>query len=346
MVSEMKEKHDRSIIDQGITLLFSIIIVFCLLGAVVFSISHKITTEMSSSAIQNLSESLDLIKCTIEAILKKEAEFQVLMAQEMSVMEEPKDYILRFQKNQTMVKVSLILAGEREGISNDGEVFSEEGLDFSFGKTVEGLPISQSYLNYMGTWAYSMKCPVIRGEEEIASLYVEYTYDSFERSLPDGFYDQKAMLYIMDAKSERLVMKPKGVGERQAGHLNLEDFYRANNIQEKELRAEVADCVANGKNILFYHRIRGKEALNYMWAVNGGSIYLIGYVPVEAIQQEGRTVNQNIFVVVSVMLIAFFLCCFLYYLNQRQQNKIRKEQEEEREIHNQQLAEALWCCFN
>ena len=341
MVSEMKEKHDRSIIDQGITLLFSIIIVFCLLGAVVFSISHKITTEMSSSAIQNLSESLDLIKCTIEAILKKEAEFQVLMAQEMSVMEEPKDYILRFQKNQTMVKVSLILAGEREGISNDGEVFSEEGLDFSFGKTVEGLPISQSYLNYMGTWAYSMKCPVIRGEEEIASLYVEYTYDSFERSLPDGFYDQKAMLYIMDAKSERLVMKPKGVGERQAGHLNLEDFYRANNIQEKELRAEVADCVANGKNILFYHRIRGKEALNYMWAVNGGSIYLIGYVPVEAIQQEGRTVNQNIFVVVSVMLIAFFLCCFLYYLNQRQQNKIRKEQEEEREIHNQQLAEAL-----
>lgn len=337
----MKEKQTRSKTDQGITLLFSIILVFCLLGGVVFSVSRKITTEMSDSAIQNLSESLDLLECTIEAILKKEAEFQMLMAQEISAMEEPEDYILRFQKNQTMVKVSFIRLGEQVGISNTGDSFSEEELDFSSGQTIDGLPISQSYLNYMGTWAYSIKCPVQNGEDKIADLYVEYTYDSLEKSLPDGFYDNKAMLYIMDAKSERLVMKPKGVGERNAGHLDLEDFFRANNILEEDLRAEVADCVANGKNILFYHRIKGKDALNYMWAVNNGSIYLIGYVPIEAIQREGRTVNQNILVVVTVMLIAFFLCCLLYYLNQRQQNKIRKEREAERELHNQQLAEAL-----
>lgn len=81
--------------------------------------------------------------------------------------------------------------------------------------------------------------------------------------------------------------------------------------------------------------------MNYMWKVNDGSIYLVGYVPIEAIQQEGRTVNQNIFIVVVVMLIAFFLCCILYYFNQRQQNRIRKEREEEREIHNKRLAEAL-----
>lgn len=78
-----------------------------------------------------------------------------------------------------------------------------------------------------------------------------------------------------------------------------------------------------------------------MWSVNGGTVYLIGYVPVEAIQQEGRTVNQNIFIVVAVMLIAFFLCCILYYFSQREQIRIRKEQEEEREIYNRQLAEAL-----
>ncbi len=97
----------------------------------------------------------------------------------------------------------------------------------------------------------------------------------------------------------------------------------------------------NGKNILFYHDIRGKNALNYMWSVNKGAIYLIGYVPIEAIQQEGKTVNQNIFIVVFVMLTAFFLCCVLYYFNQRQQDRIRKEREAEREIHNKRLAEAL-----
>ena len=145
----------------------------------------------------------------------------------------------------------------------------------------------------------------------------------------------------MDSESKRLVLKPKGMGERNAGHLNLQDFYRANNILEKGLLEEVSECVDNGKNVLFYHDIRGKSALNYMWPVNGGIIYLIGYVPVEAIQQEGKTVNQNIFIVVFVMFVAFTLCFILYYFNQKQQNRVRKERETEREIHNKQLAEAL-----
>lgn len=335
------KKWNKRRTDKGIPLLFSIIVVFCILGVVVFSVSHKITIEMSSSAIQNLSESLDLMKGTIEAILIKEAEFQRMVAQEVASMEEPEEFILSYNRNQTMVKISLIMSGENKGISNTGEEFSVDGLDFSEGETVTGLPISDSYLNYMGTWAYSMKCPVIRNKKEIATLYVEYVYDSFEQVLPEGFYNGKALLYIMDSKSERLVLKPKGIGERDAGHLDLEDFYRANNIMEKDLRAEISDCVKKGKTVLFYHDIRKKNALNYMWPVNDGTIYLIGYVPVEAIQQEGRTVNQNIFIVVMVMLVAFILCCVLYYFNQKQQDKTRKEREQEREIHNKRLAEAL-----
>ncbi len=312
-----------------------------MLGVVVFSVSRKITKEMSDSAIQNLSESLDLMKGTLETILVKEAEFQKLIAQEIAAMDNPGEFIHSYNRNHTMVKISLVLAGKKEGVSNTGEAFSEEGLDFSAGETIDGLPFSRSYINYMGTWAYSMKCPVKKDGKEIATLYIEYVYDSFDESLPDGFYNGKAMLYIMDSKSERLVLKPKGMGERNAGHLNLQDFYRANNILEKGLLEEVSECVDNGKNVLFYHDIRGKSALNYMWPVNGGIIYLIGYVPVEAIQQEGKTVNQNIFIVVFVMFVAFTLCFILYYFNQKQQNRVRKERETEREIHNKQLAEAL-----
>ena len=184
-----------------------------------------------------------------------------------------------------MVKISLLLSGETEGISNTGEVFTEAGLDFSAGKTVGNLPVSESYVNSMGTWAYTMKCPVVKEERELGVLYIEYIYDSFADSLPDGFYDGKAILYLMD--------------------------------------------------------IRNRDSLIFMWPVNGGAIYLIGYVPIEAIQQEGNTVNQNVLVVVSVMLAAFLFCCVLFYFSQRQQNKVRKEREEEREIHNKQLAEAL-----
>lgn len=337
----MGKKQDIKGRNKGVSLFFSIMLVFCILGIIVISVSHKISKEMGASAVQNLSETLDLIESTIEAILNKEAEYQQLMAQEIAAAKEPEEYITHYAKNQTMVKISLVRTGETEGISSTGETFTEDELDFTAGGTVDGVEVSKSYLNYMGTWAYTMKCPVTKDGQDIAFLYVEYVYDSLDKSLPEGFYNKRAMLYIMDAETERFVLKPKGMGERSAGHLNLSDFYRANDIQEEEIRAEITECLKNGENIMFYHEIRGKNSLNYMWSVNGGTIYLIGYVPIEAIQQEGATVNQNIFIVVAVMLIAFFLCCVLYYLNQRQQNKIRQEREKEREIHNKQLAEAL-----
>ena len=321
-------------------MLFSTLFIFCILGVSVFSVSQKISKEMSESAVQNLNESLDLIQCTIESVLKQEAEFQRLMAQEIALQEEPEAYIASYQKNQTMVKISYIKKGETEGISSTGEAFSEEGLDFS-GGMIEELAVSHSYINYMGTWAYTLKCPVVKNEQEIGMLYVEYTYDTLDKLLPQGFYGKQAMLYVMDSTTERFVLKPKGMGERNAGHLNLEDFYRANGIQDEALLVKVEECLRNKENIMFYHDIQGKNALSYMWSVNGGTIYLVGYVPIEAIQREGKSVNQNILIVVVVMLTAFFLCCALYYFNQRQQRKIGQEREAERELHNKQLAEAL-----
>ncbi|MCI8561141.1 MAG: response regulator [Dorea sp.] len=334
----MKRKPKRN--GKG-SLLISIILVFCILGTVVFSVARKTSAEMSSSAINNLSDSLTLVKGTIEAILIKETEFQEFIAQEIAISDDPYEFIRSYKKNQTIAKVSLILEGETEGISSTGEVFSENALDFSSGKKVGSLSLTQSYLNDMGTWAYTMKCPVIKQDKEIATLYIEYTFDSFEMTLPNNLYDGSAMLYIMDSKSERLVLKPTGMGERDAGHLNLADFYRANNIMEETLQSKVAKTIRAGDNIMFYHDIRNKNSLIYMWAVNDGAFYLIGYVPIEAIQQEGRTVNQSILIVVLVMLIAFFLCFILYYLSRKHEEAIRKEQEAEREVYNKQLAEAL-----
>ena len=337
----MKKGQKEQKEDGGVPFLLSIIIVFGIMGAVVLSVARRTSTEMEASAIQNLSESLDLIESTIEAVLNKEAEFQQLIAHEIAMAPEPMEYIRNYQDNPTMVKISLICAGETVGISSTGEVFSEEGLDFSAGGTVNGLELSESYVNFMGTWAYTMKCPVERDGKKIASLYIEYVYDSLDQSLPDGFYNKRAMLYIMDAHSERLVLKPKGMGERSAGHLNLDDFFRANDIRDEALLQEVTQSVRNGKNIMFNHDIREKDALIYMWSVNDGTLYLIGYVPIEAIQQEGNTVKQNILIVVAVMLAAFFLCCASYYLNRRQQDRLREERERERELYSRQLAEAL-----
>lgn len=337
----MKEKAGKKEKREKKFLLISIVLVFCVLGTVVTAVSRKISREMSTAAIQNLSESLDLIQYTIEAILENEAEFQMLIAKEAARADDPEEYIRSYEKNQTMVKMAMIPAGESVGVSNTGESFTEEGLDFSAGGTIKGLSVSQSYLNYMGAWSYTIKCPIERDGEKIGTLYIEYIYDTIERSLPNGFYNKQALLYMMDAESERFILKPTGMGKRSAGHLNLNDFYRANDIRDEEIRAEVAQCLENGTNLLFYHDIRGVSALNYMWALNDGTLFLVGYVPVEAIQQEGKTVNQNIILVVVAMLVAFFVCVLLYYINWRQEDKLRKEQEKERRIHSEQLAEAL-----
>ena len=338
----MKEKPVKWKRRRGIPLLLSILLVFCVFGTVVYAVARRTSREMSAAAVQNLSESLDLIQCTIEAILNNEAEFQSLIARETAQAQDPESFIRSYESNRTIVKLSLILAGEAQGVSNTGATFTEEGLDFSAGGMVGSMPVSQSYLNHMGTWSYTMKCPVERDGTELGTLYVEYVYDTIDRSLPaDGFYNKQASLYIMDAQSQRFVLKPKGMGQRSAGHLNLDDFYRANSIQDPDIRAQVAQCLEDGEDILFYHDIRSVSALNYMWSVNGGTIFLVGYVPVQAIQREGRTVNQNILLVVVSMLAAFALCVILYYISWRQQERVRKEREEERRLHSQQLTQAL-----
>ena len=338
----MKEKLDWHKKRKSFVLLFSIILIFFIFGSIVFGVSQRISREMANSSIQNLSESLDLIQCTIEAILRSEAQFQELLAREIGRAEDPEDYVRAYERNHMMSKIALIRVGETQGIASTGEPFTAEDLDFSAGREVLGMPISQSYLNYMGTWSYTIKCPVEREGEEIGTLYAEYIYDAIDQSLPNaGFYNKHASLYLMDAQNQRFVLQPKGMGQRNAGHLNLDDFYRANNIQEPEIQTEVRNCLRNGQNILFYHDIQEEQALNYMWSVNEGTIFLVGYVPVDAIQQEARTVNQNIVLVVVSMLTAFSLCIALYYLNWRQQEKMRREQEAERKLHNQQLAEAL-----
>ena len=85
--------------------------VFAVLGTVVFSVTSRISREMSASAIQNLSESLDLLKGTLEALLHNEAEFQQLVAREIAASEDPEGYIRAYEKNETMVKISLIRSG-------------------------------------------------------------------------------------------------------------------------------------------------------------------------------------------------------------------------------------------
>ena len=129
----MKKRKKRNK-RRGINLIIPIILFFSIMGAAVYVAADKISTQMSASAVENLSENLDLIRGTIEVMIKKEAEFQKLLAQEIATMEDPEEFIRSYNRNNTMVKISFVSSGKTEGISNTGETFSPENLDFSSGK--------------------------------------------------------------------------------------------------------------------------------------------------------------------------------------------------------------------
>ena len=277
----------------------------------------------------------------MEAIQDSEAQFQRLLATELAAAGDPAAAVERLGKSDAAALISVVPEGADVGVSNDGAPFDPASLDFSGGGAIEGLPVSQAYVNAEGSWAYTVKCPIERDGVPIAELYTEYTFDAIDQSLPQGFYGQRAVLYLMDAATERFVLKPEGMGERDAGHVNLEDFYRANNITDPAILSMVADGVENRENVMFAHKVKGAEALCYLWSIGDGTTYLVGYVPMEAIQREAQAVNVALIMVASITIAAFCLCVILYGFNRRKQARAQRAREEERALHAEQLAQAL-----
>lgn len=337
----MEKKQREAHVRFRAFLVIAIILIFALFGTAVYFVARNVSSQMAQSAINNLNGSLNLIKGTVQALMEEEAEFQKLIAKELSIMEDIEGFVQTYDNNRTVSKISIVLAGSKKGVSNTGEEFTADELDFSAGKLVNGLAVSTSYVNYMGTWAYTFRCPVVKDGKEVALLYVEFVFDAIEKVLPEKFYNDNAMLYVMDAKSERFVIKPRQVGMRTVGHLNLEDFYRANLVMDENIHAEVADCISAGLEFMFYHDVQGQASLIYMWPVNNGALYLVGFVPIQAIQQEGNAVKQSIYMSVFAMILAFLICCILYFLNARKEEGLRKKREIEREQMNEQLRNAL-----
>ena len=318
-----------------------IVLIFAVMGASIWAVSKKTSDDMADAAILNLNENLNLMESTVEAIQDGEAQFQRLLATELAAAGDPAAAVERLGKSDAAALISVVPEGADAGVSNDGAPFDPASLDFSGGGAIEGLPVSQAYVNAEGSWAYTVKCPIERDGVPIAELYTEYTFDAIDQSLPQGFYGQRAVLYLMDAATERFVLKPEGMGERDAGHVNLEDFYRANNITDPAILAMVEDGIANRENIMFAHKVKGTEALCYLWSIGDGTTYLVGYVPMEAIQREAQAVNVALIMVASITIAAFCLCVILYGFNRRKQARAQRAREEERALHAEQLAQAL-----
>ncbi len=334
-------KHETQRKGSYARLTVIIVAIFALMGISIGAISQKTYDDMSQAAIQNLNENLGLMRNTVEAVMESEAEFQKSTAAELAAVDDPEAAVTHLPVSEMTSLIAVVPAGKSEGLTNQGAPFGTEDLNFAGGGTVAGLAVSQAYVNDAGIWAYIIKCPIERDGEEVAALYAEYPFDVIDRYLPAGFYDKQAVLYVMDTATERFVLKPEGMEDLNAGHMNLEDFYHANNIDDEATLAMVDEGIASRENVMFIHEVKGKESLCYLWALNGGSAYLVGYVPMTAIQREAGAVNAALVLVAAITIAAFCLCVVLYAFNRRRQAVAQRAQEAERALHAEQLAQAL-----
>lgn len=336
-----KNENDNRERRRSVKLILVGILIFALMGVSIWGISSKTYDDMSDAAISNLNENLNLMKSTIEAIFDSEADFQKITAEELAATDDPTDVVAHIPMGESATLVSIVPEGEKSGISNNGKSFDPSKLVFDEGENVEGLALSQSYVNAMGTWAYTLACPIERNGQKIGTLYMEYIYDTIDHALPKSFYGNQAVLYLMDVASERFVLKPEGMGERDAGHVNLEDFYRANAIDDPAILEMVNKGIEERRNVMFAHKVQGRESLCFLWSINGGATYLVGFVPMEAIQQEAQAVKAALVLVTSITALAFFLCVVLFALNRRKQAIAQRAREIERAQHAEQLSQAL-----
>lgn len=120
----------------------AVVLIFALMGASIYGVAKKTYDDMSDAAIQNLNENLNLMRNTVEAIMRSEAEFQQLVAEEIAAAPDPSSYVLNLRNNDATSKLSVVLAGEEAGVSNDGEPFFPEQLDFSAGGAIAGLRVA------------------------------------------------------------------------------------------------------------------------------------------------------------------------------------------------------------
>lgn len=69
----------------------AVIVIFVVMAVSIYGIAKKTYDDMSEAAIQNLNENLNLMGNTVEAIMRSEAEFQLLTAEEIAQAKDPQD---------------------------------------------------------------------------------------------------------------------------------------------------------------------------------------------------------------------------------------------------------------
>ncbi len=324
-----------------LVLLAALLLFSCASG--VFFLSNKIGREIRSSSENSLREILSIITQHTDQMFLRDEQALLRWANVFEKM-DPEDIspsLQLIEKDDQIAALAFIPAGEELGITNSGESFDPAEFEFSGGRFVSQAEMSAPYMGSVGAWCYCLKTELSQEGRPLGILYGEFIYDNFRDMIPQEFYSNDGVIYMMDAESGRFVVHPNNLAGTKGGNRNLSFFLEHNEVTDAGMLEEINDGIAHGDRMMIRLTLVGRPAYMYFWPTEEGRHYLVGFVPEDSISRLSDSVTLTIVFMIALVGALLLVLAVAYVVYYRYNKRIEAERAREQERHMIEVKQAL-----
>ncbi len=301
---------------------------------------QKADDDICAAAVSNLSGNMSVLSITADRMMCREAENLQTIASYAAAKDDPGIWIGDYCTTDGLTAVDLVMSETSKEYG--GLSVPVKSLDFTDGRTLNGVSISKSYRREDGQWCYALSCPVIHDRQFVGTLYGEFVWKEIEEALPSSLYGENSVFLLLDGMTENIIVQPTDTDRTSFLSCgSLTSFLDTAGIKDTFMRDIFYQNKQDGLSVVLQYDIESENHYVYMWPVGDGNFYLLGLVPTDEIMREVPVVRHTIkFVVIAACLFSGFVIAIILIENFRRQ-RIQKARDQEREEHSQQLQEAL-----
>lgn len=302
------------------------IVIVSLLGYIIYFLSSRIGVQMEQSATGNVREIVQIIESSIAEIRKNDVMAAQRLTEFFSTEEDTTDLLMRMQENSPFARISFVPADTDSGVSSWGKPFSTTSLPDWEEIQAKESAITDVYMSDLGAWTYTIKCPVYENDHFTGDLYTDVIMERYDDILPDSIYQNKGLIYILDANSLRFIYEPTSTEVIISGKYDLHNFLNDFGILDEKLEQDISSAIERRESTIAKMIVTDESSYVYFWPVDEGEWYLCGIIPEHSIQSEGKAVTQTI-AAASILIFGAAALTFLFYFWYSSKNqKVRQYQ--------------------
>ncbi len=136
--------------------------------------------------------------------------------------------------------------------------------------------------------------------------------ERYDDILPDSIYQNKGLIYILDANTLRFIYEPTSTEVIISGKYDLHSFLNDFGILDEKLKQDISSAIERRISIIAKMIVSDESSYVYFWPVDDGEWYLCGIIPKQSIQSEGNAVTQTI-AATSILIFGAAALTFLFY---------------------------------